>query len=98
MIDHLYIRSIDFAKASRNIALVPQRETFNMFEDLLQAVNVIRYFFVSNFFFFFVLPAIFCNSLKFHGGFNVQQFQILIVTIFYLNSSYFISQSYFSGT
>ena len=37
------IRSIDFAKASGNIALVPHMETVNLQDTLSTAVNIIRY-------------------------------------------------------
>ena len=37
------IRSIDFAKASGNIALVPHMETINLQETLSTAVKIIRY-------------------------------------------------------
>ena len=38
-----WIRSIDFAKASRNIALVPHMETFSLPDALSVAVGVIRW-------------------------------------------------------
>jgi hypothetical protein len=38
------IRSIDFAKVSKNIALVPHMESFNLPHSISVALNVIRYY------------------------------------------------------
>ena len=40
---HVYFRSIDFAKVTGNIALVPHMETFNLSDAVSLALTVVRY-------------------------------------------------------